>query len=137
MRNNLLEREQVLYDAIISLDEVNNQIADLIMQREELTKEIIAAIDHKHEGQKTYEFYKWHVTCKTPMIYSLDKKKYELGEVHIPGNFDPIKQTISYTIDKAKFEEYMTSAPESARDALCELITKKPGKESISLKTRS
>lgn len=131
-----LQRESVLNDSIKELEKTNKQLAKLISRKEELTDAIITALGHEHEGQKSYEYDLWKIECKTPSTYSLDKKAYESGEVFIPAGFNPIKETTAYTVDKKLCELYMSTAPESVRGALAELITVKPGKASVSLKAR-
>lgn len=80
---------------------------------------------------RTYEHGTWSVKAKTPYIYSFDKKAYCSGEVFLDDAFNPIEESISYKVNREKAEEYMQTAPGSARDALLRLITKKPGKQSV------
>jgi len=129
-------KDNTLEDSIKLLEATNKKIAKLTIQKEELTSSIIATIGHNYEGEKSYEFSEWKVTCKTPMIYSLDTKAYRERGVFLDDAFNPVKESIAYTVDKKKFEEYMQIAPESVRNALCELVTKKPGKSSVTLKNR-
>lgn len=129
----LEERRYILEDAVKKLDSVNKKIAKLTLEKEALTKEIISALGHEKEGQITYPVGHKKVTCKTPMIYSLDKKAYESGDIYLPSEFDPIKKCITYSVDKKLCEQYMATSPKSAREALFELITKKPGKPSVTI----
>jgi hypothetical protein len=131
-----LERERVLCESIIELGKVNKQLAKLTVRKEELTADIIAALGHAHEGQKSYEYGEFKIECKTPMTYSLNKKAYENGHVYIPAEFDPIRSSASYTVDKKLCEQYMQTAPLSVREALGKLITKKEGKASVTVKAR-
>jgi len=135
MSNKLsLSRQHVLEDSIKSLQRVNRQLAKLTLERDELTADIILALGHEHEGQKSYEFGVWKIECKTPMTFSLDKKAYESGDVYLPAEFDPVRKSISYSVDKKMCEAYMATASQSARDALCKLIEKKPSKPSVTIK---
>lgn len=133
---NVNEQEQFFVEAVKELEKVNKQIAKLTLRKEELTSGIIGALDHDHEGQKTYEYGVWKVEVKTPCTYSLNKKLYESGEVKLPAEFNPIKQSVSYSIDKRLCEEYMLDAPKKVREALCKLIDKKPSKPSVTIKGR-
>jgi len=126
-------REQQLEAAIIEMQSVNKKIAKLTMRKEELTQIIIAALGHNKEGQATYEYNEYKVTCKTPYTFSLDKKAYESGAVFLPGEFDPIKTAKSYTVDKKLYEKYMATSPEAVRESLTALVTIKPGKASITI----
>jgi hypothetical protein len=130
------EYEYFFNESLVELESVNKQLAKLSLRKEELTQEIIGALQHDHEGQKTYEYDVWKIEIKTPVVYSLNKKLYESGKVNIPDNFNPIKTSISYTIDKKLCEQYMDNAPKVIRDALIELIEKKPGKAGVILKER-
>jgi site-specific DNA-adenine methylase len=129
-------RQYTLEDSIKKLEATNKKLAKLTLEKEALTAEIIAGIGHQHEGERSYEVNEWKVTVKTPMIYSLDTKAYKSGDVYLDPEFDPIKQSITYTVDKKRFEECMTLAPAEVRETLCELVTKKPSKASVSLKAR-
>ncbi len=130
------EMQQVLEESIKELEKINKRMAIYNVRREELTELIIGSLGHEHEGQKQYKFNRWNIEVKTPCIYSLNKKMYEQGEFNIPDEYNPIKQSISYTIDKRKCDELMNIAPDDIRYALIELIDKKPGKASVNIKER-
>jgi len=136
MQNDILEQEQILCDSIKKLESINKKIAKLTATKEELTSEIIGCLEHDHEGQKSYEFNVWKIEIKTPIVYSLDKKAYERGDFFVPDGFNPIKQSVSYSVDKRLCEQYMNEAPKKVREVLSQLITKKPGKKSVSIKER-
>lgn len=131
-----MEREMDLSDNIKELEKVNKQLARLSLRKEELTASIITAMGHQHEGQRSYEYEVWKVEIKTPFVYSLNKKLYESGSVKLPDCFNPIKESVSYSIDKALCDKYLVDAPKKVRDALIELIDKKPGKASVTIKER-
>ena len=130
------EQEHCFSESISELQKINKQIAKLTVRKEELTEQIIGALEHEHEGQKSYEYGVWKIEVKTPFVYSLNKKLYESGKIKLPDSYNPIKESVSYSIDKRLCDQYMQSAPKKVRDALAELIDKKPGKASVSLKER-
>jgi hypothetical protein len=130
------EQEQFFVESVKELEKVNKQIAKLLVRKEELTDQIIGALEHDHEGQKTYEYGVWKIEVKTPFVYSLNKKLYESGDINLPEEFNPIKQSISYTVDKRLCDKYIAEAPKKVREALAELIDKKPGKAGITIKER-
>lgn len=130
------EMVQVLEESIKELEKINKRMSIYNVRREELTELIIASLGHNHEGQRSYDFDRWKIEVKTPCIYSLNKKMYEQGEFNIPAEYNPVKQSISYTIDKRKCDELMTIAPDDVRYALIELIDKKPGKATVIIKER-
>tara|TARA_R110000868_G_C10972576_1_gene770508 strand:- start:34056 stop:34475 length:420 start_codon:yes stop_codon:yes gene_type:complete len=130
------EQEHCFADSIKELEKVNKQIAKLLVRKDELTETIIGSLEHDHEGQKSYEYGVWKIEVKTPFVYSLNKKLYESGSVKLPDDFNPIKQSVSYSVDKRLCDKFMMDAPKKVRDALAELIDKKPGKAGITIKER-
>ena len=133
---NMVEFTQDLKDYIMELEKVNKQLAKLTLRKEELTDMIISGMSHNHEGQRTYEYDVWKVEIKTPITYCLNKRLYESRTVNLPNDFNPIKESIAYSIDKGLCDKYMLEAPKKVRDALAELIDKKPGKASVTIKER-
>lgn len=134
--SNALEGAHCLSDNIKELEKVNKQLARLSLRKEELTSSIVLAMGHQHEGQRSYEHEVWKVEIKTPFVYSLNKKLYESGSIVLPNEFNPIKESVSYSIDKALCDKYLADAPKKVREALVELIDKKPGKASVTIKER-
>jgi hypothetical protein len=134
--SNAIDREHGLADTIKELEKVNKQLARLSLRKEELTNSIVSAMGHQHEGQRSYDYEVWKVEIKTPFVYSLNKKLYESGNVILPDNFNPIKQSTSYSVDKVLCDKYLVDAPKKVREALIELIDKKPGKASVTIKER-
>ncbi len=130
------EQERFFVDSVKELEKVNKQLAKLLLRKEELTEQIIGSLEHDHEGQKSYEYGVWKIEVKTPFVYSLNKKLYESGSVKLPEDFNPIKESVSYSVDKRLCDKFMTEAPKKVRDALAELIDKKPGKAGITIKER-
>lgn len=133
---NEIENEKCLGSTIKELEKVNKQLSKLTLRKEELTDMIISGMKHDHAGQSTYECGTWKVEIRTPFTYSLNKKLYESGSVILPDNFNPIKESVSYSIDKGLCDKYILEAPKKVRNALAELIDKKPGKASVVIKER-
>jgi len=129
-------QEQFFSESVTELQRINKSIAKLNLRKEELTSSIIESLDHDHVGQKTYEYGVWKIEVKTPVDYALNKKLYESGEIQLPEDFNPIKQSFSYSVNKKLCEEYMTKAPKKVRDALAELIEIRPGKAAVNIKER-
>ncbi len=136
MNTNVNEQERCLAESIKELECVNKKLAKLLVRREELTADIIGALDHEHAGQRTYEYDIWKITCKTPNTYSLNTKLYKSGDIYLEPEFNPIKESVTYTVDKSLFDKYYSTAPEATRESLLELVTVKPGKESVSIEAR-
>lgn len=133
---NVSECEEFLSASIEALDEVNKQLAQLSLRKEELTESIISAFGHQQEGQRTYQYQAWKVEIKTPFIYSLNKKLYESKKSHLPEEFNPIRESVSYFIDKRLCDHYIENSPKKVKSILVDLIDKKPGKASVSIKER-
>ena len=133
---NTNEQESCLSSSVIELQKVNKKLAELSLRKEELTDMIIDSLSHNHEGQKSYEYSVWKIEVKTPFIYSLNKNLYESKSSKLPDNFNPINQSVSYSVDKRLCDEYMLNAPKKVRDVLIDLIDKKPGKASVTIKER-
>jgi hypothetical protein len=129
------DHDHFLMCSIQALENVNKKITKLLLQKEELTENIISAFGHDKEGQKSYDFHMWKVEIRTPCIYSLNKKLYESGKYNIPKKFNPIKKSVSYLIDKKFFDKF-DDAPVEVREQLIELIEKKAGKACVNIKGR-
>lgn len=134
----IVESIDISLDAQVKeLESINKRMAKLLVQKELLTESIIKSLGHEHEGQKSYECDVWKIEVKTPFVYSLNKKLYQDESVIIPNEFNPVKESITYTIDKKLCDKYVLEAPEEIKSLLIELIDKKPGKASIVIKTRA
>lgn len=123
--------EELINEKVKALDFVNYQMSELVEIKQKLELEIIEDLKHVHEGQKSYDIGKYKVTIKTDYIYSLDKEEYGVMKSHIPQEFNPVKESVSYTIDKRiikKAEEY---ASNDDLMLLGKLISKKPGKPNV------
>lgn len=125
---------QSLDDTIQHLREVSRKIAELTAIKETLTNNIIESLGHNHEGQKTYSLGYLKVEVRTPCIYMLDKSRYEDLKNKLPAEYNPVTESISYSIDKKLCDKALLSAPKRIKDMLSELISKKPGKATVSIR---
>ncbi len=124
-------QDHILKDNIKALDFVNFQIAELIDIKQKLEVTVIEGLNHTHDGSKTYEVGTYKVVVKTDYIYSLDKEEYQIYKSKIPPAFNPVREDISYRIDKRivkQAEEYGSSADLML---LGKLIVKKPSKPNV------
>lgn len=133
---NFSECEEFLATSIQELNKVNKQLAKLGVKKEELTSSIISAMGHQREGQRTYEYAEWKIEIKTPVVYSLNKKLYESKKSDIPDGFNPVKESVAYFIDKRMCDQYLENSPNYIKNMLVEMIDKKPGKASVTIKER-
>lgn len=133
---NIDDQGHYLEASISELNKVNKKIAALQLVKEDITDKLIAALGHTHEGQKTYEHMVWNIEVKTPCFYSLDKRLYASGTYKLPADYNPVKESISYSIDKKLCDRFLMHAPQEIKSVLCELIEKRPGKATITIKER-
>lgn len=126
----------MLRESILELQKVTKKIAQLTQEKEVLIHEIIKALKHKHKGQKSYEFEEFKLEVRTPTIYSLDTKLYEELQESIPEEYNPVKETTSFKIDKKLCDEYLKKAPDDVKSLLIDLIEEKPGKANVVVKYR-
>jgi hypothetical protein len=129
-------QKSVFFESVTELQKINKSLSKLLLRKEEVSAQIICALEHNHDGQKTYEYKKWKIEVKTPCVYSLNKNKYESYKNEIPEDFNPVRQSISYSIDKRLCEKYMVEAPKKIRAVLIDLIEKKSGKPTVAIKER-
>ena len=130
------EQECFFVESVKELQEVNKQLAKLLLRKEELTQDIITSLDHVHEGQKTYEYGAWKIEVKTGVTFSLDKDAYELISSKIPDGLDPVKKRIAYDVSKAMINEIEKRGNSKELNILSKFLSKKPSKPSISIKER-
>lgn len=130
------DHESFVDCAISGLNRINKKIAKLQVMKEELVEKLIGAFSHEHEGQKSYNYGEWKIEIKTPCIFSLDKKAWEEIKDCIPADFNPVRESIAYTIDRAKCERFIESSPAAIRNHLISVIEKRPGKPSVTIRER-
>lgn len=133
----LENRERRSIELTYELEKINQKIAKLRLEKEQKELDLIELMGHNLEGSKSYDLADRVVTLKTDMIYSLDKKSYVKGDVYIPDEWDPVLQNITYEVNKKLFNQYEQTAPESVKEILNALITKKPSKPNVTIKVRS
>ena len=92
--------QERLLDNLITLEAVNYKIADLKRRKEELEEKIYQSIGHDSYGQRTYVVECYAVQITTGIDYKLNVDEWQLLRGHIPECFNPVKEKISYYIDK-------------------------------------
>ena len=125
--------KQLLEDNVKALDFCNFQIAEILDIKQKLELKIIEGLEHTYEGSKTYEVGKHKVTVKTDYIYSLDKEEYQVYKSKIPAEFNPVRESIKYEVDKRlmrKAEEY---ASKDDMMLMSNFITTKPAKANVKI----
>ena len=122
-----------VHQMVTDLNRLNFEMARIKAIKEEIEALLIAALDHNKEGQKTYTVNEFAVTVKTDIIYSLDKAEYQVYKSHISSQFDPVKEKISYEIDKKTMREIEIYAGEDELLTISKFISKKPAKASVKI----
>jgi len=112
---NIVAEERLIED-ITNLNTINYQIAELKMIKERVERKIVsdmklANYDEKghvtsvvHDGEQTRVVGKFKVKVKTPSLYKVDTKEYEIVQSQLSKEFNPIKKSISYRVDKKVLE---------------------------------
>ena len=130
-------RERRTQELTSEIETINKKMAKLRLDKESKELELIATIQHEHEGSKTYDIGMHSVTIKTDMIYALDKKAYISGELYLDPSFDPVLQKTTYEVNKKLFNAYEQMAPANVREVLAQLIEKRPSKPNVTIKVRA
>jgi hypothetical protein len=133
----LEQREKKAIELTYELEKLTKKLAKIRLDKEQMESDLIALIGHDMEGSKSYDFHDRTITIKTDMIYSLDKKAYENGDVYLPPEFDPILKKVTYEVNKKLFNAYEKMSPINIRNTLNELIEKRPSKPNVTIKVRS
>lgn len=120
-------------DTIVKLEKITKNLALLALERDALNQELIELFSHDYEGQKSYSEGIWRVTIKTPCVYSLNKAKYLALKDSLPEEFNPVKESVSYIVDKKACDKFVISAPKQIISLIGEMIEKKPGKASLTI----
>ncbi len=123
----------LLEDNVKALDFCNFQIAELLEIKQKLELKVIEGLAHEHEGSRTYEVGKHKVTVKTDYIYSLDKEEYQIYKSQIPAEFNPVRESIKYDIDKRIVKKCDDYASNDDMMLLSKFITKKPAKANVKI----
>lgn len=127
-------RELCLADNIKALNLINKRLAKLLVMKKELSAYIMDEFNHAHEGKKTYEYDVWKIEIDTPVRYVLNKDKYVAQKDKLPAEFNPIKESVSYSVSKPLCNKLMDNAPDAIKNILIDLIDIVPGKSSVSIK---
>lgn len=132
----MLTIEQHIQD----LDTVNYQIAELKLIKEKIESIVLELagratfneageiIKISREGERSEIQGKWKLTIKTDYTYNINKEEYEIIKNIIPSQYNPIRITPSYSIDKRLMREAEKYASNEELAILSGVITKKISK---------
>ena len=106
------EPESKTEEYLVELNRIKGLIADLNVAKEKMTKLILkelnlAIFDDNgdviavaHDGQQSFVTGKFKVVVKTPAYWKIDKNEYQIVASSLRKEFDPVKTSVSYRIDK-------------------------------------
>ena len=128
MYESIESKNQEMVDTISTLERISYQIAVLSRLKEELEARLCVMLEHGDEGQKSYIYDRWSITCKTGYNYSLNKEEYSIIGSRIPTCFNPVKEKISYELDKKIIKDAEKYASQEDLLLISSIIIKKPSK---------
>jgi hypothetical protein len=120
-------REQMVEYAK-TLNTINYEIAELARIKEELEARLCALLEHGDDGSKTYVCDKYKVTVTTGYNYTLNKEEYMTIGSHLPQCFNPVRQKISFELDKTIIKDAEKYGSVDDLNLLAQIISKKPKK---------
>jgi len=130
-----IDAEQVRQDCIVdkvkALELIGFQVAELLRIKEALEKQVCELIGHDKEGQQTYLFERYKVTCKTGVNYSLNKEEFEVVGKRLPACFNPVSVVQKYELNKKIIREAYLYGSAQDKKILDSIIVAKPAKLSV------
>lgn len=126
------KRDQII-DYAKTLNTISYEIAELTRIKEELEARLCALMEHTDDGSKSYIMDKYKITISTGYNYSLNKEEFAIIGSQIPECFNPVKQKISFEIDKRIIKEAEKYASKEELNLLATIISKKPKKLAVKI----
>ena len=130
-------KQERIKELAMTLDGISYQVAELLRIKESLEVKLCTMLDHGDDGSKTYTIDRYKVTVKTGWIYTLNKEEFSAIGERLPKCFNPVKQRISYDLDKSIIRECEKYGSVDDLNLLAQLITKKPSKLNIKVSAAS
>lgn len=120
-------RDQIIEYAK-TLNTINYEIAELARIKEELEARLSALLEHGDDGSKSYVVDKYKVTISTGYNYTLNKEEYMTLGSRLPTCFNPVREKISYDLDKSIIRDAEKYGSPDDLNLLAQMISKKPKK---------
>lgn len=133
------------YEMIGELDKINFQIAELKEIKEKIERKVIdnlklATFDEsgnvtsvQHDGEQTKLIGKYKVKIKTPSLWKILKSEYEASAPFMRKEFDPVKTSVSYRVDKKTLENIKTFGSQADQLMLNRFLVLDYSKPSLTL----
>ena len=126
----ITEQERI-EDILSTLENISYQISELSRIKEILESRVNEHLNHHDDGSKTYVVGKYKVTVKTGYNYTLNKDEYEVIGSRLQSCFNPVKQKMSYELDKKVIRDCEKYGSKEDVLLLSQVISKKPAKLNI------
>ena len=126
------QREQIIEYAK-TLNIINYEIAELARIKEELEARLSALLEHSDDGSRTYICDKYKVTVTSGYNYTLNKEEFMAIASRLPQCFNPVRQKMSYEIDKSIIRDAEKYGSAEELQLLAQVISKKPKKLHIKI----
>jgi hypothetical protein len=130
-------KQERIKELAMTLDGISYQVAELLRIKESLEAKLCAMLDHGDDGSKTYTVDRYKVTVKTGWIYTLNKEEFAVIGERLPKCFNPVKQRVSFDLDKSIIRECEKYGSVDDLNLLSQLISKKPSKLNIKVSAAS
>lgn len=124
-------KQERIKELAMTLDGISYQVAELLRIKESLEAKLCGMLNHGEDGSKSYTVDRYKVTVKTGWIYTLNKDEYAAIGDRLPKCFNPVRQRVSYDLDKSIIRECERYGSVEELNLLAQLITKKPSKLNI------
>lgn len=129
-----MEAHEQIVDYAKTLNKINYEIAELARIKEELEARLCALLEHGDDGSKSYVCDKYKVTVTTGYNYTLNKEEYVTIGSRIPACFNPVREKLSYELDKKIIRDAEKYGSSEELNLLAQIISKKPKKLHVSIK---
>jgi len=130
-------KQERIKELAMTLDSISYQVAELLRIKESLESKLCVLLEHGEDGSKSYTIDRYKVTIKTGWIYTLNKEEFAAIGERLPKCFNPVKQRVSYDLDKSIIRECEKYGSVDDLNILSQLITKKPSKLNIKVSAAS
>ena len=123
-----LIRAQKINGYIDTLNQINEQIAELKHIKEQIEIRLSQAFGHPEEGRRTYVEGKYAICITSGWNYKLNKKEYELMKGQLNPEFNPVKEKISYYVSAPEYRKVEEFGSKKDIEWLSKLMPKEPAK---------
>lgn len=138
-------QEERLEETIKNLDLINFQIAELKELKEQVEKKLVRDMNLvsyddngsiksvAHDGEQSKIIGKYKVKIKTPSLWKINAKEYQIVKSRLRQEFDPVKQSVTYRVDKKVLETIKSYGSNEDQEMIESFLTLDYSKPSITL----